>query len=202
MHLAQPTRTRQVIRPGENGTREDCNQCQGRSIKAQPNQRLTPTRLPSIRCCPPTIRKTYLELKRPCMDESRRDRGERRSGMGRTMEAVQRVSAFSIALIALLISHGASAADPRICEIQRYSNGEIKRSAAVVSEFKRLHPCPSTGSKFGSCPGWYIDHVIPLACGGCDSVQNLQWLTQQQWLDKSKWERKVYGGRSASKGCP
>lgn len=121
--------------------------------------------------------------------------------MGRKMETIQRISAFSIAVVALLIASGVSA-DPRICEIQRYSNGEIKRSAVVVSNFKRLHPCPSTGSKFGSCPGWYVDHVIPLACGGCDSLQNLQWLPEQQWRDKSKWERLVYGGNGISKGCP
>jgi hypothetical protein len=44
-------------------------------------------------------------------------------------------------------------------------------------EFQRQHPCPSTGRTTGACPGFVKDHVIPLACGGPDSVANLQWQT-------------------------
>lgn len=67
--------------------------------------------------------------------------------------------------------------DYRISEVVvRDSDGKTERSKAVISRFKQLYACPSTGKKFGNCPGWAIDHVIPLACGGKDAVYNMQWL--------------------------
>jgi hypothetical protein len=41
------------------------------------------------------------------------------------------------------------------------------------------HPCPSTGLPSGACPGYRKDHVVPLACGGPDTVANLQWQISQ-----------------------
>ena len=68
-------------------------------------------------------------------------------------------------------------ADPRYCgEPARYANGKIKRSRAVLRHFVSVHPCPSNGLADVSCPNWAIDHVIPLASGGCDEIGNLQWL--------------------------
>ena len=58
----------------------------------------------------------------------------------------------------------------------RNADGSIKRSAAVLAAFQRIHPCPSTGKMVGACPGWARNHNLPLACGGCDSVANLSWL--------------------------
>jgi len=48
-----------------------------------------------------------------------------------------------------------------------------------------------------------MDHVIPLACGGGDAIQNLQWLPTAAWREKSKWERKIYlrPGDKASSYC-
>ena len=51
------------------------------------------------------------------------------------------------------------------------------RSHAVTREFQREHPCPSTGRTIGACPGYWKDHIVPLACGGPDTVANLQWQT-------------------------
>lgn len=59
---------------------------------------------------------------------------------------------------------------------KRYANGDIKRSSVVLKRFQAIHPCPSTGLQAGKCPGWAMNHVVPLACGGCDEVSNLQWL--------------------------
>lgn len=78
----------------------------------------------------------------------------------------------------------------------RYCNGD-KRDSAVVAAFKSIHPCPVTGLSTGACPGWSVDHVIPLAVGGCDSVSNLQWLPNEikscaGTVCKDRWERKVY----------
>jgi hypothetical protein len=101
-------------------------------------------------------------------------------------------------LLLTLASINAAAQDSRICEeIQRNSAGKIVRSSAVLAEFQKIHPCPSTGLPKGSCPGWAKDHVIPLACGGCDSIENLQWMknTIKSCAGtecKDRWERKIY----------
>jgi hypothetical protein len=58
---------------------------------------------------------------------------------------------------------------------QRDSHGHIKRSAAARRAFKRQHPCPSTGRSTGACPGYVIDHVVPLKRGGPDTPNNMQW---------------------------
>lgn len=79
----------------------------------------------------------------------------------------------------------------------READGSIKRSRAVLREFKRTYPCPSTGKSTGSCPGWHLDHVLPLVCGGADVIINLQWLpvevkTCAGTTCKDRWERRVY----------
>lgn len=67
--------------------------------------------------------------------------------------------------------------DPRYCgEPARTEAGVIKRNRAMLRQFAAVFPCPSTLQPSTSCPGWAIDHVIPLATGGCDQPVNLQWL--------------------------
>jgi 5-methylcytosine-specific restriction endonuclease McrA len=60
------------------------------------------------------------------------------------------------------------------------------RSRAVVAEFKRLQPCPSTGKATGACPGWQVDHVLALCAGGRDEVRNLQWLRVEEHRIKTR----------------
>jgi hypothetical protein len=90
------------------------------------------------------------------------------------------------------------AADSRICGApERTVDGKIKRDNKVLFEFRKLYHCPSTGKAMGSCLGWAIDHVIPLACGGCDKIENLQWLKNEIKSCagencKDRWERKIY----------
>ena len=64
------------------------------------------------------------------------------------------------------------------------------RSLEVKHEFQRQQPCPATGRTTGPCPGYIKDHVVPLACGGPDSVANLQWQTIEDAKAKDKWETK------------
>jgi hypothetical protein len=75
----------------------------------------------------------------------------------------------------------------------RDSHGRIKRSVVAKDDFKREHPCPSTGRASGACPGYVIDHVKPLACGGLDDPSNMQWQTVADGKAKDKWERKGCG---------
>jgi hypothetical protein len=68
-------------------------------------------------------------------------------------------------------------------------HGRYKRSTAAKNEFKRQHPCPATGRSSGSCPGYVIDHVNPLECGGADAPYNMQWRTVTEGKAKDKTER-------------
>jgi len=102
-------------------------------------------------------------------------------------------------LIILLASSGLVFADnhlieTRYCGVQRDDNGRIKRSARVVKEFEKIHPLPVEYSR----SDWQVDHVIPLASGGCDSVSNMQWLPKTIKTCKSddckdRFERVIYG---------
>lgn len=89
----------------------------------------------------------------------------------------------------------------------RKDSGVTLRSAQVTTAFKKQWACPATNSHVGACPGWAIDHIIPLACGGKDAVWNMQWLPNEiksarGEFSKDHFERKIYGGNNMSKGCP
>jgi hypothetical protein len=73
--------------------------------------------------------------------------------------------------------------------VERDSRGRIKRSAAAKDAFKRQQPCQSTGRGSGACPGYVIDHVNPLECGGADDPSNMQWQTIADGKAKDKTER-------------
>lgn len=68
-------------------------------------------------------------------------------------------------------------------QIARDENGRIKRSQAARHSFMIL-----TGFPKGR-PGYIIDHVVPLACGGADSPFNMQWQTVADAKAKDKTER-------------
>ena len=69
------------------------------------------------------------------------------------------------------------------------SSAEYHRSQKAKTVFKYSHPCPSTGRRKGSCPGYIIDHIKAIACGGADSPDNMQWQTKSDAKAKDKWER-------------
>lgn len=76
------------------------------------------------------------------------------------------------------------------------------RSAAERLAFKREQPCPATGQRRGSCPGYVIDHVRPLCAGGPDLRSNMQWQTTADGLAKDKLERCECRGRLTPAGQP
>lgn len=109
-----------------------------------------------------------------------------------------------LAVISLLLASSALAVEDWQLQEGRYcgspardADGKIKRSATVLAAFQKIHPCPSTGKTTGPCLGWAINHTIPLACGGCDAVGNMDWMPveikscKEPWC-RDRWERKVY----------
>ena len=113
------------------------------------------------------------------------------------------IAAFFTALLflvcALIPSNvQAGPVDQRYCysitDIPRDLQGRIIRSSKPVYAFRLAHPCPVTFKTTGACPGWSIDHVIPLASGGCDILENMQWLPVEikscaGKFCKDRWER-------------
>jgi len=83
-----------------------------------------------------------------------------------------------ICIIALILIALSASAEARI------------RSQAAKDAFKREHPCPTNGNNHGPCPGYVIDHIKALACGGADAPQNMQWQTAADGKAKDKVERK------------
>jgi hypothetical protein len=59
---------------------------------------------------------------------------------------------------------------------------------AAKREFRKAHPCPATGRTSGACPGYVIDHVVPLKRGGPDAPANMQWQTTAAAKAKDKIE--------------
>jgi hypothetical protein len=54
------------------------------------------------------------------------------------------------------------------------AEARFRRSHQVTAEFQREHACPITGSAWGKCHGYVIDHIVLLACGGADAPLNMQ----------------------------
>jgi hypothetical protein len=109
-----------------------------------------------------------------------------------------------LVLVALLWGLPAAMASPleplveqRYCGApKRNAAGVIIRRADVRTAFRKAHHCPATGLPTGPCPGWQMDHIIPLVCGGCDAVSNIQWLPLALKITpltgKDRFERKIY----------
>ena len=72
-----------------------------------------------------------------------------------------------------------------------FSTAADARSAAERKAFHRSNPCPSTGKTSGSCPGYVVDHIVPLCAGGADNPGNMQWqeLSASKAKDKQEWRQ-------------
>lgn len=70
------------------------------------------------------------------------------------------------------------------------ADAKTPRSSSAKTAFKKIQPCPATGSSKGACPGYVIDHVVPLDCGGADAPENMQWQSVADAKAKDRWERK------------
>lgn len=63
------------------------------------------------------------------------------------------------------------------CVPVRTGDGKIKRSSYQALKFRKTHACPATGTVDKSCPGFIIDHIVPLCACGPDLPSNMQWQT-------------------------
>ena len=81
-------------------------------------------------------------------------------------------------------SHGR----PHAEGVPRDSRGRIARAGQQKTEFKKKNPCPATGRSSGGCPGYVIDHVVPLKRGGADRPSNMQWQTKADAKAKDRNE--------------
>lgn len=72
--------------------------------------------------------------------------------------------------------------------VPRDAKGRIQRSPQARHEFRKSHPCPSTGRISGRCPGFVIDHVQALKRGGADDPSNMQWQTKEAARAKDRVE--------------
>jgi hypothetical protein len=46
--------------------------------------------------------------------------------------------------------------------------------------------CPANGRTSGACPGYVVDHVVPLKRGGADEPSNMRWQTREADRAKDK----------------
>lgn len=72
---------------------------------------------------------------------------------------------------------------PSAGSVARDEKGRIQRSEAARHAFAR-----KTGYPNGR-PGYVIDHIVPLACGGKDAPENMQWQTIAAGKAKDRTER-------------
>lgn len=101
---------------------------------------------------------------------------------------MRRISLAIMALALSVVAMPADAGRQRAEGVARDASGRIARSSVVRTAFKKAQPCPATGRSTGACPGYVIDHVIPLKRGGADHPSNMQWQTRAEAKAKDRWE--------------
>jgi hypothetical protein len=98
-----------------------------------------------------------------------------------------------LALLGLLLGASPAAAArpsrPRRATTSRAAHNRTPRHRAAAQAFRR-----QTGYPHGR-PGYVVDHIIPLACGGKDEPSNMQWQSAADAKAKDKIERKGPGCR-------
>ncbi len=70
---------------------------------------------------------------------------------------------------------------PPSCHLARDpKTGHIVRNRNALRSFRTMHPCPATGDTKGACPGYEVNHHVPLECCGPDTPNNMEWLTHAE----------------------
>lgn len=85
-------------------------------------------------------------------------------------------------MIALLLAGALSLSTPDVTCRVRDKAGKVVRSMSRRNAFMR-----ATGYPNGR-PGWIVDHLVSLQCGGCDLASNMTWQTVAEAKAKDRWE--------------
>lgn len=64
------------------------------------------------------------------------------------------------------------------------------RDQKQVRLFRATHICPVTNTLTTHCPGYVVDHIIPLCAGGPDHPSNMQYQELRESYIKDIQERK------------
>lgn len=91
-----------------------------------------------------------------------------------------------LTILAVCFSLTAFAADT--CVPKRTPTGKIARSTTQVNKFKKTHACPATGKIQTTCPGYIVDHIVPLCACGKDDPSNMQWQSYKDSKAKDRLE--------------
>ena len=97
-------------------------------------------------------------------------------------------AAVTFALSLVTTKARAGAPEPFSAIALSENSGALERSARQKRAFRAAHPCPATARASGPCPGWIVDHVVPLCAGGPDHPANMQWQTVEKAKAKDREE--------------
>lgn len=75
------------------------------------------------------------------------------------------------------------------CALSTGADARTPRNSVERHAFIKANACPSTGARRLPCPGYVIDHIEAIACGGPDHQSNMQWQTVAEGKAKDRWER-------------
>ncbi len=69
---------------------------------------------------------------------------------------------------------------PSCLNCVRDLTGHLSRNPVPVRAFRAKHPCPTTGSVKGACPGYVVGDKKALKPGATDTPDNMRWQTIAQ----------------------
>jgi hypothetical protein len=67
----------------------------------------------------------------------------------------------------------------------------LARDPAQVRAFRKSNPCPVTQKTTGACPGFVVDHIVPLCFDGADLPGNMAWQEVRASYKKDVFERQA-----------
>ncbi len=133
--------------------------------------------------------RTSPEIRAPRVEPSPRVHSSERAPAARATPSIPRSSSRLPEIRSPRSAATPSVHSSAVPGIARTPSGHIERSTAAKDAFQRSNPCPSTGATSGGCKGFVIDHVKPLASGGADRPENMQWQTEGDGKTKDAVER-------------